>query len=577
MKYPALVAMVVFLVPVLLPILMCIVFPGEAFAGDRISGNKNVTRSEVIARHGMVCAAQPLAVQIGVDILKKGGSAVDAAIAVNAALGLMEPVSCGMGGDLFAIVWDAKSGKLHGLNASGRSPYLLTIDAVKKQGIDKSPYTGVLPQTVPGCVDGWFELHRRFGKLPMEEILAPAIRYAEEGFPVSEVIAYYWRRGGAALKNQPNFAATYLPGGHAPRKGEIFKNPDLARTLQKIAEGGRDAFYKGEIAETIDTFCKRIDGYLRMRDFEDHTSTWVEPMSAAYQGYTLWELPPNGQGIAALQMLNLLEGFDLASLDHNSAPYLHLLIEAKKLAFEDRAKYYADPDFVKMPVDRLLSKEYAAMRQKRINPKKALSKIPASDLPIEHGDTTYLAVADRERNFISLIQSNYAGFGSGPVPDGLGFCLQDRGALFNLDPKHANALEPHKRPFHTIIPAMVTREGKPFLAFGVMGGAMQPQGHVQVLLNIIEFGMDFQAAGDAARFRHSGSSQPTGEVMKDGGKVVFEYGIPDEVLDALAKLGHQVGRTRGGYGGYQGSAWDLENDVLIGASESRKDGCAMGY
>jgi gamma-glutamyltranspeptidase/glutathione hydrolase len=425
-------------------------------------------------------------------------------------------------------------------------------------------------------VDGWFELHERFGKLPMKEILAPAIRYAEEGFPVTEVIAYYWR-GGRRLADQPNFAATYLPKGRSPRKGEIFRNPDLARTYRMIAEGGRDAFYRGRIAKTIDAFSKRIGGYLRMKDLEDHTSTWIEPVSTTYRGYTVWELPPNGQGIAALEMLNLLEAYDLASMEHNSAPYLHLLIEAKKLAFEDRARYYADPDFVKMPVDRLISKAYANERRKLIDPKNARLEIPPSDLPIEHGDTTYLVTADEDRSFVSFIQSNYAGFGSGPVPDGLGFCLQDRGALFNLDPKHPNALVPHKRPFHTIIPAMVTRDGEPFFAFGVMGGAMQPQGHVQVLLNLIDFKMNLQEAGDAPRFRHEGSSQPTGEIMKDGGKVYFESGIFDEVLEALAALGHDTGRRRGGYGGYQGIGWDRENDVLIGASESRKDGCAMGY
>ena len=565
-----------FVVILLIMLLLVQAFPGRATAEDRLVGRHDATRSEVIAKHGMVCAAQPLAVQVGVDILKKGGSAVDAAIAVNAALGLMEPVSCGIGGDLFAIVYEGKTGAVHGLNASGRSPYALTIDEVKTHGVDAIPYTGVLPWSVPGCVDGWFELHEKFGKLSMAEILAPAIRYAEEGFPVTEVIAYYWARGGRSLHRYPGFAETYLPGGRAPAKGDLFRNPDLARTYRKIAEGGRDAFYRGELAEVMDAFSKRIGGYLRKKDLEDHTSTWVTPIYTDYRGHRVHELPPNGQGLAALQMLNILEPHDLKSMTWGGAEYLHLLIEAKKLAFEDRARYYADPDFVKMPIDRLLSKDYAAERRALIRDR-ASRRIPASDLPIEHGDTTFLVAADEDRNFISLIQSNYAGFGSGPVPDGLGFCMQDRGALFSLDPDHANALKPHKRPFHTIIPALVTKEGKPYLAFGVMGGAMQPQGHVQVLLNHIDFGMNLQEAGDAPRFRHSGSSQPTGTIMTDGGSVALEAGFPADAQRGLIKKGHRIQPTVGGFGGYQAVGYDVERDVLIGASESRKDGCAMGY
>lgn len=577
MKDSIIAVMMLLSMPLMVATLFSVMMPGEASGYDRVSGRMDVSRSEVIARNGMVCAAHPLAVQIGIDILKKGGSAVDAAIAVNAALGLMEPVANGIGGDLFAIVWDAKTSKLYGLNASGRSPHLLTIEEVQKSGHSSIPYTGVLPWTVPGCVDGWFELHERFGKLSMKDILAPAIEYAESGFPVTEVIANYWAIGGQMLKDQPNFADTYLPGGRAPAKGEVFRNPDLARTYRLIAEKGRDVFYRGEIAETIDRFSRRIGGFLRLKDFEDHTSTWIDPVSTTYRGYRVWELPPNGQGIAALQMLNVLEGYDLAKLGHNSADHLHLLIEAKKLAFEDRARYYADPDFVSMPVEQLVSKEYAAERRALINPDRVLREIPASDLPLERGETTYLVVADRDRNFVSLIQSNYAGFGSGPVPDGLGFCLQDRGALFNVDTRHPNALEPHKRPFHTIIPAMVTRNGKPVFSFGVMGGAMQPQGHAQVLCNIIDFGMSIQAAGDVPRVRHSGSSQPTGEVMTDGGRVAYESGIHPGVIRALIAKGHRFVKSNGGFGGYQGIWWDHKNDVLIGASESRKDGCAMGY
>ncbi len=563
--------------PIVIPFLLATLIPEEAGGYDRVTGRMFASRSEVIAKEGMVCAAQPLAVQIGVDILKKGGNAIDAAIAVNAALGLMEPVSCGVGGDLFAIVWDAESQKLYGLNASGRAPGLLTIDEIKRQGLDRIPYTGVLPQTVPGCVDGWFELHGRFGKLPMKDILSPAIRYAEEGFPVTEVIAYYWDLGGRRLKDEPGFAETYLPSGRAPRKGEIFKNPDLAGTYRLLAKKGRDAFYKGEIARTIDEFSKRIGGYLRYEDLTAHTSTWVEPVGATYRGYEVWELPPNGQGIAVLQMLNILEGFDIAAMGFGSADYLHVLTEAKKLAFDDRARFYADPDFVDIPVAELVSKEYAARRRALIDMNRPMREVPAGDIVLESGETTYLTVVDKDRNFVSLIQSNYAGFGSGPVPDGLGFCLQDRGALFNLDPAHPNALVPGKRPFHTIIPAMVTINGQPVFSFGVMGGSMQPQGHVQILCNIIDFGMGIQEAGDAPRIRHSGSSQPTGDVMTGGGTVYFESGFSPEAIRALVERGHRVGKESGGFGGYQGIWWNRELDVLIGGTESRKDGCALGY
>jgi len=558
-------------------IIAMLLFSSSVSGFDRITGRMWSSRSEVVATEGMVCAAHPLAVQVGIDILKKGGSAVDAAIAVNAVLGLMEPVSCGVGGDLFAIVWDSKTEKLYGLNASGRAPYLLTIEEVKKAGYERIPLTGVFPQTVPGCVDGWFELHRRFGRLSMKEVLAPAIKYAREGFPVTELIAHYWKLGSERLKDQPNFASTYMPGGKTPRKCDIFKNPDLARTYELLARKGRDVFYRGEIARTIDAFEKRIGGYLRLKDFEDHSSTWVEPVSTSYRGYTVWELPPNGQGIAVLEMLNILEEFDVASMGFGSADYMHLFIEAKKLAYEDRARYYADPDFVDVPVERLISKEYARERLKLIDMKRSARSYPAGVMELEEGETTYIVVADRERNFVSLIQSNYAGFGSGPVPDGLGFCLQDRGALFSLDETHPNALAPNKRPFHTIIPAMVTKDGVPVFAFGVMGGAMQPQGHVQILCNIIDFRMNIQEAGDAPRIRHMGSSQPEGGVMTDGGVVALESGFSEEVVRELIARGHRIVRVTGGFGGYQGIWWDRERDVLIGASESRKDGCAMGY
>ena len=548
-----------------------------SYGGDRITGRAFVTRSEVIARHGMAATSQPLATQVAIDILKKGGTAVDAAIAANACLGLMEPTGSGIGGDLFAIVWDAKSQKLHGLNASGRSPYGLTLQYFKDRGLERIPPIGPLPITVPGCVDGWFSLHKKFGKLPMREVLAPAIRYASEGFPLSELIAFYWAGGSRKLKDQPNFAATYLPGGHAPKKGEIFKNPDLATTLTAIADRGRDAFYRGELTSVMASFCEREGCFLREKDFADHSSTWVEPVSTNYRGYDVWELPPNGQGIATLQILNLIEKFDLSAMGHNSAEYLHTLIEAKKIAYEDRARFYADMSFVDVPVKALVSKAYAERRRSLLDPNHASKKLDPGDPQLSHGDTIYLTVADDERNMVSLIQSNYRGFGSGLVPDGLGFVFQDRGELFSLDPSHPNVYAPHKRPFHTIIPAFVTRNGKPWLSFGVMGGDMQPQGHVQILCNLIDFGMNLQEAGDAARFHHEGSSEPTGSKMTDGGSVALESGIPMEAKRGLRQKGHRVKVDAGGFGGFQGILYDAERNVYIGASESRKDGQASGY
>ncbi len=558
-----------------------VISPGLVLAGDRITGRAFVTRSEVIARHGMAATSQPLATQIALDILKQGGSAVDAAIAADAALGLMEPTGSGIGGDLFAIVWDAKTTKLYGLNASGRSPYALTREQLEQElgklHRTSIPPFGPLPVSTPGCVDGWFTLHERFGRLPMTDVLAPAIRYAREGFPLSELIAYYWSRGARILKQYPNFQATYLPNGHAPREGDIFKNPNLARTYEVLARDGRDAFYRGPLTDVMVTYCKRVGCYLRRNDFENHTSTWVEPVSTNYRGYDVWELPPNGQGIAALQMLNLLEAYDLRSMRHNSAEYLHHLIEAKKIVYEDRARFYADPDFAHIPLAALISKVYAARRRALFNPKKALRRIDPDDPKLAHGDTIYLTVADKDRNMVSLIQSNYRGFGSGLVPDGLGFVFQDRGQLFSLEPGQPNVYEPHKRPFHTIIPAFVTKDGHPWLSFGVMGGDMQPQGHVQILCNLIDFGMNLQEAGDAARFHHQGSSEPTGTRMADGGWVALESGVTMEARRGLAQRGHRVRFESGGFGGYQAIMYDRERDVYIGASESRKDGQAAGY
>jgi gamma-glutamyltranspeptidase/glutathione hydrolase len=547
----------------------------DAQGADRITGRPFATRSEVIAPHGMAATSQPLATQIALDILKQGGSAVDAAIAANAALGLMEPTGCGIGGDLFAIVWDAQKKHLHGLNASGRSPYSLTLEHFKELGLEKVPPYGPMPVTVPGCVDGWFELHAKFGRLSMKKILAPAIRYAREGYPVSELIAYYWSLNVPNRKSMAGFRETFMPDGSAPRKGEIFQNPGLADTYEKIATGGRDAFYKGEIAKTIDAFMKREGGYLSYRDLAEHHSQWVEPVSANYRGYDVWELPPNGQGIAALQMLNILEEYDIREMGFGSAEYIHLFVEAKKLAFADRAKFYADPDFNEIPVDELISKPYADKRRASIDPRRASRTVDAGD--INSGDTIYLTVADKDGNMVSLIQSNYRGMGCGLCPDGLGFAFQDRGELFNLQEGHFNSYEPHKRPFHTIIPAFITKDGKPLMSFGVMGGAMQPQGHVQIVVNMIDFGMNVQEAGDAPRVRHTGSSQPTGEIMSDGGWVNLETGFPYETVRALIRMGHRVRTNEGGYGGYQAIYRDAEHGVYIGASESRKDGQAAGY
>ncbi len=545
----------------------------ETMAQDRPTGKSFTTRSEILARNGMAATSQPLATQAAIDILKSGGNAIDAAIAANAVLGLVEPMSCGIGGDLFAIVWSAKDKKLYGLNASGRSPQSLTLESFREKGIDEIPIRGVIPVSVPGCVDGWFELHKKFGKLEMDEILQPAINYASEGFPVSEIIANSWKNS-EGLKKYPGFASTYLENGKAPRKGDIFKNPDLAETYTLIAENGRDEFYKGSIAKSIDKFIKENDGYLKYEDLAAHYSEWVEPVSTNYRGYDVWELPPNGQGIAALQILNILEGFDIGSMGFGSEEYLHLLIEAKKLAYEDRARYYADPAFNELPVKDLISKKYADERRKLINRERAAARY--SEGKLDHGDTIYLTVADNEGNMISLIQSIFWGFGSAVVPDGLGFALQNRGNLFTFEEGHYNVYEPGKRPFHTIIPAFVTKDDKPLISFGVMGGAMQPQGHVQVLINIIDFGMNLQEAGDAPRIRHTGSSQPTGSVMTDGGKVYFESGFSEETIRNLTGMGHTLQYEAGVFGGYQAIMLN-ENGVYSGASESRKDGQAAGY
>ena len=555
-----------------------LVFGADLVAADRVTGRSFATRSVVIAPHGMVATSHPLATQIGLDILKQGGSAIDAAIAANATLGLMEPTGNGMGGDLFAIVWDAGSKSLHGLNASGRSPKSLSREWFLENGIDKIPAYGPLPVSVPGAVDGWFELHERFGKLSMIKLLQPTIDYARNGHPVHETIQFYWGESIGHLSKYPGYVEQMTIDGRAPQIGEMWKNPNLANTLERIANEGRDAFYKGDIAREIGSYMRENEGFLSYEDMATHHSEWVEPQSVNYRGYDVWELPPNGQGIAALQILNLMEPYDIAAMGFGSADYVHLFIEAKKIAYEDRARFYADPDFNDIPVSELLSKDYANKRGKLMDMKKAADEYPHGDPYIlSDGDTIYLTTADADGNMVSLIQSNYRDMGSGMTPPGLGFILQNRGELFNLQPGHANSFEPGKRPFHTIIPAFITRDGKPWVSFGLMGGGMQPQGHVQIVVNLLDFSMNLQEAGDAPRIHHMGSSQPTGEVMEDGGIVNLETGFDSDVIRDLMHRGHTIQFAHGPYGGYQAIMRDPESGIYYGASESRKDGQAAGY
>jgi gamma-glutamyltranspeptidase/glutathione hydrolase len=540
---------------------------------DRITGLPFASRSEVIGQHGMAATSHPLATQVAIDILKDGGNAIDAAIAANALLGLVEPTGCGVGGDLFAIIWDAKTKQLYGLNASGPSPKNSSIEFMKSKGITQIPRYGPHPVTVPGAVAGWSAMHKRFGNKEFHTLFESAIDYAVNGFPVTELIAYYLEGSAENFQNFPNFKSVWMPNGTIPKKGDIFRNPHLANTYQSIANSYGESFYKGEIAEEIVKSLKSQGGAMQMSDLINYAPEWVEPVSTNYRGYDVWELPPNGQGIAALQILNILENFDISSMTLDSTEYIHLFTEAKKLAYEDRAKFYADPKFADIPLERLISKKYARERSKLINFEQAADSFEAGNL--ENGDTIYLTVADKDGNMVSLIQSNYWGMGSGMVPNNVGFMLHDRGMMFSLDPEHNNSLIGGKRPFHTIIPAFVTHDGDPFISFGVMGGAMQPQGHAQIIINLVDFGMNLQEAGDAPRIRHSGSSQPTGEVMTKGGYLSLESGFSQKTRVGLETLGHKIQDEIGGYGGYQ--AIMKKNDVYFGASESRKDGHASGY
>lgn len=543
----------------------------------RISGalleNRNKNRSTVIARNGMVCASQPLAAMAGLDILKAGGNAIDAAIATDAMLSLVEPMNCGPGGDLFAIIWIEREGKLYGLNASGRAPYDWDLAAARKLKLESIPAYSPLAWNVPGCVSGWEALLGRFGSCDLERLFACTIRTAREGFPVSPVIAGDWGFESASF---PTLAETFLVEGRAPRFGDIFTNASLAAFYEYLAGNGLRAFYEGDVAERIVAFSRTLEGRFSMRDFRECEATWVEPATTNYRGYDVWEIPPNGQGISALQILNMLETFDIGSMPPNSAEHLHLFIEAKKLAFEDRAVYYADMDFAEVPLAWLISKEYGKERARLIDPKRASSNVAAGALP-KKSETIYLTTADAEGNMVSLIQSTYHGWGSHIVPDRLGFALQNRGMSFSLDKEHRNKLEPHKRPFHTIIPAFVTRGGRPQFSFGVMGGDFQPQGHSQVLMNLIDFGMSPQQAGEQPRVEHSGSSSPSGRVMTEGGSVTLEPRIAGSVREQLAALGHNVRDPEDIFGGYQG-IWREENPRrYFGGSDPRKDGCAIAY
>lgn len=555
-------------------IITSLVFSTQSFSADRITGEPFATRSEVIAQNGMAATSQPLATQVALDILKRGGNAIDAAIAANAMLGLVEPTGSGIGGDLFAIVWHAQTKQLYGLNASGRSPLSLTKQEFAKKGISEIPKFGPLPVSVPGAVDGWFMLLERFGSLSMQELLAPSINYAQNGFPVSELIAYYLKRNQQGIGHYPGFTETFTINGKTPEKGQIFKNPRLASTYEKIATGGRDAFYKGDIARVIGAFMANQGGYLSYQDMSAHYSDWIEPVSTNYRGYDVWELPPNGQGIAALQILNMLELYDIEGMQRDSAEFVHTFVEAKKLAFADRAKFYADPAFNKIPLEWLISKDYAKQRQQLISPEKAAKRVDAGK---NEGDTIYLTVADQFGNMVSLIQSNYRGMGSGMIPSDLGFVLQNRGEMFALQEGHFNDYAPGKRPFHTIIPAFITRNNKPLMSFGVMGGGTQPQMHAQIVVNMIDFGMNLQEAGDAPRILHSGSSTPTGKYMLDGGFVSLESGFSEKTRRELNKKGHTLSDSLGAFGGYQAIMYDQKNKVYFGASESRKDGQAAGY
>jgi gamma-glutamyltranspeptidase / glutathione hydrolase len=561
----------------LLVVLLVQAVPAQ-LPGDRPAPNPRTTRSVVMARRAMIATSQPLASAAGLQVMREGGNAIDAAVTAAAVLSVVEPTMNGIGGDLFAIVYDPKAKKLTGLNASGRAGHAATPEEFAIRGVKRIPEYGPLTVTVPGVVDGWASLLQRHGTITLARALAPAIAYARDGFPVSEIIAIQWKGEEKRLAADPAAAATFLVDGRAPGPGQVFSNPRLAATLEQIAAGGRDAFYRGPIAAAIAKDMRARQGLLDGSDFAAHRSDWVEPISTTYRGYEVFELPFNTQGFVALEMLNILEGFDLPRLGHNSAEYLHLLVEANRVAFADRAAYLADPGAVPASTQAmLLSKDYAATRRGEIRPDRAaVSYTPgrppsggrheAIDLGVTGtGDTIYLTAADGQGNVVSLIQSLYDAFGSGVVAGETGIALQNRGALFTLEPGHPNQVAPGKRPFHTLVPAMVMKGGRPWLSFGVMGGDMQPQGHVQVLLNLVEFGMNVQEAGEAARYRLTGSG------------VALESAIGADARSGLASRGHNVRSGVGMWGGFQGILIDPKSGVLMGGSDPRKDGLAIGF
>ena len=551
-------------------------------SGDRVAGAAFASRSTVWGAHGAAATAHPMASLAAIDILRAGGSAVDAAIAANAALGFLEPIACGVGGDCFAMVWDPKTKKLAGLNGSGRSPRSLSLETQRARARKGhiAPF-GATAVSTPGAVDAWWSLHQRYGKLKWADLFAPAIDMAKTGVPVAQTVAHYlagsyraFTRPNSGIEEVENFKKIWAPQGRMPVEGEIFANPALARTYQRIAKDGREGFYGGEIAQTIDTYFKRIGGWLSAADLAAHHAEWVAPSSTNYRGVDVWALPPNSQGLSTLQILNILEGFDLRGMGFQSPAAIHTMVEAKRLAFEDRARYFADPDFAKMPIEWLISKAYAAQRAKLIRPDKILTPVFPGEAP-SHSDTTYLCAADADGMMVSLIQSNYRGMGSGLMPDGLGFMLQNRGEMFDLADGKPNTYAPGKRPFQTIIPGFATRNGEPWLAFGVMGGDMQPQGQAQMIVNLVDFDLGLQEAGDAPRWHHEGSSEPTGEGQDGIGTLRLETGAPAATFEALAKLGWKFGPSDGGYGGYQAiQHWPGR---YAAATEMRKDGAALAY
>jgi gamma-glutamyltranspeptidase/glutathione hydrolase len=546
-------------------------------AGDRPAGNTRGTRSVVMARNGAIATSQPLATAAGLRVLQNGGNAIDAAVTAAAVLSVVEPTMNGPGGDLFAIVYSAKDKKVHGLNASGRAGSLATPEEFARRGLQRIPLRGELAVSVPGVVDGWNELLTRYGTRPLGEALQPAIKYARDGYGVSEIIAGQWQEVETLLARDPYAAKTFLIDGKAPKAGDVFRNPALANTLDLVAKGGRDVFYKGAIAKAIADDMERRKGLITLEDLADHHADWIDPISTTYRGYQVLELPPNTQGVAALEMLNIMEGFDLKSMGWGSAAYLHTLVEAKRIAFTDRGAWIGDPAATPaQAVAKMLSKDYAAERRKEINPDKAAAKYTALTLdgraapggaiePTGRGDTVYLTAADSDGNVVSLIQSLYETFGAGIVAGDTGIALHDRAELFTLAPGHPNRIAPGKRPFHTLIPAMILKDGVPWVSFGVMGGDMQAQGHAQVIANLIDFGMNIQEAGEAPRFRDSGNG------------LALESPFSAEARAGLTSRGHTLIHSTGVWGGFQGILIDPKTHVLQAGSDPRKDGMAAGW